>query len=138
MPKKKKEGSAEVDTMLYYIGWGLAAFVLFAGGFLKYSGISIYRIFPPCLFRLWSGYYCPGCGGTRAAAALLRGDLAASFSYHPIVPLGVLLYLWFMLSQTIERLSGHRIRIGMHYRHIYSWLALAVILFHVIEKNLMR
>ena len=24
----------------------------------------------PCLFHLATGYYCPGCGGTRAIASL--------------------------------------------------------------------
>lgn len=39
----------------------------------------------PCLFHLMTGLYCPGCGGTRAVRALLRGDLAMSFQYHPLV-----------------------------------------------------
>ena len=40
-------------------------------------------IFMPCLFHAMTGFYCPGCGGTRAVAALLRGDLVSSFCYHP-------------------------------------------------------
>ena len=40
----------------------------------------------PCLFHMVTGYYCPGCGGTRAVIALLHGDIIASFIYHPLVP----------------------------------------------------
>lgn len=40
----------------------------------------------PCLFHLLTGLYCPGCGGTRALRALLAGNLALSFMYHPLVP----------------------------------------------------
>ena len=40
----------------------------------------------PCLFHTLTGVYCPGCGGTRAAAALLQGKLLQSFYYHPLVP----------------------------------------------------
>ena len=40
----------------------------------------------PCLFRLLTGLYCPGCGGTRAVKALLRGHIVQSFMYHPLVP----------------------------------------------------
>ena len=29
----------------------------------------------PCLFHLATGYYCPGCGGTRAIASLLHGQV---------------------------------------------------------------
>ena len=39
----------------------------------------------PCLFHTLTGAYCPGCGGTRAAAALLRGQFLLSFCYHPLV-----------------------------------------------------
>ncbi len=30
---------------------------------------------PPCVFHSLTGLYCPGCGGTRAAILLLRGDI---------------------------------------------------------------
>ena len=39
----------------------------------------------PCLFRLATGLYCPGCGGTRALRLLLKGDLIGSLVYHPLV-----------------------------------------------------
>lgn len=39
----------------------------------------------PCLFRLLTGFYCPGCGGTRALKYLLRGQVLASLYYHPLV-----------------------------------------------------
>lgn len=38
----------------------------------------------PCLFRLLTGLYCPGCGGTRAVLALLRGRPLVSVLYHPL------------------------------------------------------
>jgi len=33
---------------------------------------------PKCWFHEWTGLHCPGCGATRALAALLRGDLKTS------------------------------------------------------------
>lgn len=39
----------------------------------------------PCLFHFLTGFYCPGCGGTRAVRLLLEGNLAGSFCYHPFV-----------------------------------------------------
>lgn len=47
----------------------------------------------PCLFRFFTGLYCPGCGGTRAVLALLSGDLKASIYYHPFVPYAALALL---------------------------------------------
>ena len=46
----------------------------------------------PCFFHELTGYYCPGCGGSRALMFLLRGDLIHSFIYHP-----ALLYILVML-----------------------------------------
>jgi hypothetical protein len=40
-----------------------------------------------CLFRRATGIACPGCGLTRAAAALARGDVAGSIGFHPLFAL---------------------------------------------------
>lgn len=37
-----------------------------------------------CLFRRCTGTACPGCGLTRGVAHLMRGDVAASWVYHPL------------------------------------------------------
>lgn len=50
----------------------------------------------PCLLFELTGIYCPGCGGTRALKALLRGELLLSFHENPAVLLifiGCMLYL---------------------------------------------
>ena len=36
---------------------------------------------PKCLFHLVTGYYCPGCGGTRALYLFLTGHWIKSFLY---------------------------------------------------------
>ena len=38
-----------------------------------------------CPFALATGSACPGCGMTRAAGYLLRGDLASAVTMHPLV-----------------------------------------------------
>ena len=38
-----------------------------------------------CPFALATGHACPLCGGTRAAAAAVRGDWAAAWDLHPLV-----------------------------------------------------
>ena len=49
-----------------------------------------------CVLRLFTGLPCPGCGLTRASAALLRGDLSASLHYHPL--LGLVLFAFLTLT----------------------------------------
>lgn len=46
---------------------------------------------PMCSLYRMTGYYCPGCGGLRAAHALLHGRLPEAWSYNPFL---VLLLPW--------------------------------------------
>jgi len=41
--------------------------------------------YPVCPFHAAAGLLCPGCGGTRAIAALLHGDLRAAWRWNPLV-----------------------------------------------------
>lgn len=91
----------------------------------------------PCMFHAVTGLYCPGCGGTRSVAALLRGQIGAAFLYHPIVPYCAAVYLWFMISHTAERLVRHRWRIGMRYRNRYLWIALALVVINTAVKDIL-
>lgn len=56
-----------------------------------------------CPFALGTGMACPGCGMTRAASQLLRGDFGAAVSFHPLVPAIALLaaggWVWFLLRR---------------------------------------
>jgi len=40
--------------------------------------------FPPCMFHALTGWYCVGCGITRALHALVHGDVLRAFSMNPL------------------------------------------------------
>lgn len=40
--------------------------------------------FLPCMFRAFTGFYCPGCGLTRMLHALAHFDLARAFTMNPL------------------------------------------------------
>jgi len=46
-----------------------------------------------CPLRRCSGGYCPGCGMTRAAGELVRGNLSGAWNHHPVVFFLVAQYL---------------------------------------------
>ena len=46
---------------------------------------------PGCPFHALTGVPCPGCGTTRAALALARGDVAAAFGWNPLAAAAFLL-----------------------------------------------
>lgn len=44
-----------------------------------------YFLHRQCMFHAITGWYCPGCGGTRALYFFLTGHWIKSFVYHPLV-----------------------------------------------------
>jgi len=40
--------------------------------------------FPGCMFHAFTGWYCIGCGVTRALHALVHGDVTRAFSMNPL------------------------------------------------------
>lgn len=52
------------------------------------AGVSVAAVLAAgpnvCPVALLTGTPCPGCGLTRAAVALARGDLAAAWTAHPL------------------------------------------------------
>lgn len=128
--------SKRVENGLYIAGWCLLAIAAVAALTEKITGLDILSCLPQCAFHTLTGLSCPGCGGTRAVRALLQGKLLQSFCYHPIVPYAAALGIWFMLSQTIERLSRGRWRIGLRFRESYLWIALGILVLNVLLKNI--
>ena len=95
----------------------------------------------PCVFRMFTGLYCPVCGGTRAVKALLRGQIGMSLYYHPFVLyltvwIGFEVLVW--LIHIIRRWSGKtdwwKERFLLRYRY-WAIGGLAVILLNWIIKN---
>ncbi|MCR5210308.1 MAG: DUF2752 domain-containing protein [Lachnospiraceae bacterium] len=87
-----------------------------------------------CVFYETTGYFCPGCGGTRAAYAFIKGKFLLSFIYHPIVPYGFILGGLYILSHILEMIHVPHIK-GMKFREVYVWIGLAIILINWIVKN---
>lgn len=124
-----------LDKCFYMIGWVcIVVCVVFFG--LRHAGVLPVIRTIPCMIHKMTGYYCPGCGGTRAVYALLQGKIITSLYYHPIVAYAAVVGDWFMISQTVERLSFGKLRIGMHYRDLYLWVALAITVINCLVKNL--
>ena len=55
-------------------------------------------IHPGCVFYTLTGYYCPGCGGTRSFILLSSGHIIKALYYNPIVPFGAVLLAAFYIE----------------------------------------
>lgn len=120
---------------LYILGWLLLLLAAVCFTLAKVCGIRITRLMLPCIFHTVTGLYCPGCGGTRAVRLLCQGHIVESLYYHPFVLYGALLYVWFMISNSIEYLSGGRVKIGMRYRKWYVVLGVIILALNFAIKN---
>ena len=96
---------------------------------------KIIELVPPCILYTYFGIYCPGCGGTRAVKALLAGHPLWSLYFHPFVLYATVGGGWFLVSQTIERVSRGKIKIALHFRPVYLYICLALIAINFIVKN---
>ncbi|MEI6653670.1 MAG: DUF2752 domain-containing protein [Verrucomicrobiota bacterium] len=68
-----------------------------------------------CYFRRLTGCYCPGCGGTRAFFALLRGELGLAWRMNLLLPAGLAAGGLFALLHGVERLSNGKFRRSRHF-----------------------
>ena len=70
-----------------------------------------------CPFALCTGSACPGCGMTRAASSLIRGDIGAAMVFHPLVILIALqatgAWIWYLLRRNgrVEPMSQRTLTI---------------------------
>ena len=65
---------------------------------------------PDCFFRSVTGVPCPTCGGTRAALALSRLDLAGAFHANPLVSLALLVLVGGGVVAGALALAGRGVR----------------------------
>ncbi|MDO4283068.1 MAG: DUF2752 domain-containing protein [Clostridia bacterium] len=131
-----KSNEYSEEKILYIIGLiGISCMAIFLL-ILSVLNINISDINIPCAILEKTGYYCPGCGGTRAVKALLHGDILSSLKYHPLVLYIVIVFGAFMILNTISLIfkrdfSGMRVKTSL----LLSMPVIIVIQFMI--KNLL-
>jgi drug/metabolite transporter superfamily protein YnfA len=79
-----------------------------AAGALTYIGLADPHrpgsLFPPCPFRLLTGWYCPGCGGLRMTHDVLHVDFPAAVADNVFLLFGLpLLAAWWLWRRSRRR-----------------------------------
>lgn len=104
-----------------------AVILLFAFVLLRFPPEQ-YGFYPPCPFHELLHLQCPGCGATRALAAVLRGDFVEAMHFNALTTLllpfafayGVLCYIDYLKRKPIRSVQ-------LPSAAIYSAIALAVV-----------
>ena len=114
----------------------VAALVLCRWWILEHQAV-LQALSPGCYFRRVSGCYCPGCGGTRAFFALLKGQLCLSLRMNPLLLSGLAVGGFLALIHGAERLSKGRLHLSNRFRATPAagwWLAGAMVAFWILRN----
>ncbi len=84
-----------------------------------------YGFYPPCPFHALTGLLCPGCGATRALAALLHGNLKEAMHWNGLFVVLVPILLVYLAIESVRAVSG-RPQIQVPKPAIVSMLATAI------------
>lgn len=130
----KENFDRKTENVCYIVmNIGVLLFFLFAG-LIRVFQVDLHKAFPLCGFYQLTGYYCPGCGGTRAVVALLHLHILQSLRCHPLVLYTTVILGTFWIGKTLEIAIG-RERHRMRLKPVYLYIALALVLIQWIIKN---
>ncbi|TFV60742.1 DUF2752 domain-containing protein [Mycobacterium sp. PS03-16] len=89
-----------------YVAFGTGAVI---AGALAYIGFADPHrpgfLFPPCPFKMVTGWDCPGCGGLRMTHDLLHGDIAAAVTDNVFLLVGLPLLAAWIVARRRQRKS---------------------------------
>ncbi len=86
-----------------------------------------------CPMYAFTGVLCPGCGGTRATLALLRGDLLLSLRCNPSV-VCIIVFLLLLYAEKICKTLGKPKKLVP--RRVGFWIGtVAVLLIWSVARN---
>lgn len=57
-----------------------------------------YGIGIPCVFHVLTGYYCPGCGMTRAILSIIKLDFYQAIRYNALSPMLLALGILYLIN----------------------------------------
>lgn len=107
--------------------------------FICYQVFHLKFFFPGsiCLFHDIIHLYCPGCGGTRAVNALLHLNFVDSFLFHPIVPYGFFVFLYYYIGATYTFIIKKNGRLYYRLPALLLWIALFIVAANFILRNIL-
>lgn len=138
MRKTKLLISGRKQRMLLYLILLSAGIGLYlAGCEIEQSGNIPPVLRLPCLFHDLLHLYCPGCGGTRAFLALLKGNYVRAIQYNPFFCYLTGIYLWYLIQEGIW-MADKREKLGIHrfqFQIWIVWLGLAIFFGYFLIRN---
>ena len=101
----------------------LFGFLAALAAVVGYSVLIRYGVQIPCVFRLLTGFMCPGCGNTGAAMALLRLDIPTAVVFNPMAIPEFFYIGWVLFHCCRAYLKGGRFA----YRPPWKWMDIGLL-----------
>lgn len=92
---------------------------------------------PQCSFNVTTGLYCPGCGNTRVAYALLHGDVARAFRQNVLFVISLPFLAFLAWRSWINWIApGWQRPLSIRWRQSYTWGIVAILMIYWVIRNL--
>jgi len=125
---------AKTPSLAVYVVVGSVIAISAAGAALYFFNPSSSGFYPVCAFHRLTGLNCPGCGGTRAAYALLHGNLPLALKDNALFVL-LLPIITPRGAWMIWRKYSHK-PVGQFFPRGSLWALLAVAIIFTVARNL--
>lgn len=100
----------------------------------KYDpSVSDDSLYPGSLFRTLTGFYCPGCGMTRALHEILHGNVKSALALNPLLIIFLPYFIYLFLNICI---FSNRIVIHQNLSKKNLWTLVIIFLFYGILRNI--
>jgi len=116
--------AAQEERQLAWL-WGLLALAAVA---LRPVWLALAPVAPRCPFKALTGLPCPSCGTTRAAVALLHGDVLGAMLSNPVTALAGIAFVVGGAAAPLWALAGGRVPVVPTPLPVTARAALAAIL----------
>jgi hypothetical protein len=112
----------------------IAAGLLAGSGVLYTFSPTEHGFYPICVFHAFTGWQCPGCGGTRALYHLLHLHVGQALQYNALVTvLAPLALAWFVFWYATVVFRGYSP--GLCFSRPVAVCLYLVVLFFAVARN---
>ena len=123
-----------VNRLLYRIGLGVIITGIVFYILQTYMSLDFFSFLPECYFHKYTGYFCFGCGSTRAVRELLKGHFLKSGYYNMNIPYLFLIFSYFMISYSTMIITKGKIQC-MKIRPVHGYIVILISVIQFLIKN---
>ena len=100
----------------------------------KYDpSIADNSLYPSSLFRELTGFYCPGCGATRALHELLHGNIQSALTLNPLLVIFIPYFIYLFCNAC---LLNNKVVIKNHFNNKNIAIIIIIFLIYGFLRNI--